>query len=97
MSDLNVNYNKAGNAKEGFQLASEFLKSHKAKAMFPVTIDFSFIDGLNPRVIGKGKGFEVTLTFYDTDVTVTLDLAFLLKPMKGKIIDSLASEIKRVL
>ena len=97
MSDFSVYYNKATGAKEGYLLATEFLQSSQAKSMFPVSIDFSFSNGDRPRITGRGKGFEVTLLFNDQEVRVDLDLKFLLKPMKGKIIDTLTQEIKRVL
>ena len=97
MTDANVWYNKASNAQEGFNLASNFLRSADAKSKFPVEIDFSFLNGENPQVVGKGKGFEVILSFYDQQVSIELKLKLLLKPLRGKIIDSLTDEIKRVL
>jgi len=97
MTDANVYYNKAANAQEGFSLASEFLKSSHAKSKFPVEIDFSFIDGASPQVIGKGKGFEVRLSFFDQQVSIDIELKLMLRPLKGRIIDTLSDEIKRVL
>ena len=97
MTDANVYYNKANNAQQGFDLASKFLKSSEAKSKFPVEIDFSFITGPSPQVIGKGKGFEVVLSFYDVEVAINLKLKLMLRPLKGKIINTLTDEIKRVL
>ena len=97
MTDASVYYNKANNAQQGFDLASNFLKSSEGRSKFPMEIDFSFISGASPQVIGKGKGFEVVLSFYDAEVAINLKLKFMLKPLKGKIIDTLTDEIKRVL
>lgn len=97
MTDASVWYNKATSAKEGFELASSFLNGPGARSKFPVAIDFSFIEGEYPQVIGKGKGFEIILSFYDQQVSIELRLKLMLKPLRGKIIDALTDEIKRVL
>tara|TARA_B100000886_G_C20292646_1_gene436133 strand:- start:434 stop:727 length:294 start_codon:yes stop_codon:yes gene_type:complete len=96
MSDKSIWYNKANSAKEGFNLASSFLESSEVKRKFPVEVDFTFINLDSPQIIGKGNGFEVTLTFFDSEVSIDLKLKLMLKPLKGRIIDSLSDEIKRV-
>ena len=97
MSSEFVSYYKASNANEGYQIASNFLKSSEAQAKLPVKIDFSFVEGANPKVIGKGKGFEVILCFHDSKVSIDLNLKLMLKPLRNKIINSIIDEIKRVL
>lgn len=97
MTDASVWYNKATTAQQGYNLASEFLRSSEAKSKFPVAIDFSFMSGEGPQIIGKGKGFEITLSFYEQQVAIDINLKLMLKPLKGKIIDTLTDEIKRVL
>ena len=97
MTDANVWYYKAQNAQEGFNLATQFLEGHEAKSKFPIEIDFSFIGGECPQIIGRGNGFEVVLSFYEQEVSINLTLKLMLRPLKGKIIDTLSDEIKRVL
>ena len=58
--------------KEGFELASNFLNGQEARSKFPVAIDFSFVEGEYPQVIGTGKGFEIILSFYDQQVSIDL-------------------------
>ena len=97
MSDIYVSYHKVSSANEGYKLASQILQGEEAKSKFPVKIDFSFIDGPEPKVIGTGKGFEVTLRFSESKVFVELNLKLMLKPLRGRILDSLTDEIKRIL
>ena len=97
MTDASVWYNKATNAQQGFELASNFLNSSEARSKFPVSIDFSYVKGEYPQVVGTGKGFEIILSFYDQQVSIDLKLKLMLKPLRGKIIDTLTDEIKRVL
>lgn len=97
MSDVYVTYFKANSAMEGYHIASTYLQSSEAQSKFPVEINFSFVDGANPKVIGSGKGFDITLTFLETKVTIDLNLKLMLRPLKGRIIDSITDEIKKVL
>lgn len=47
-------------------------------------------------ITAKGTGFEAKIEFKDTEATVKLDLGFLLKPLKGKILETIEKQIKKV-
>lgn len=44
----------------------------------------------------KGTGFDAKIEFTNTEVQVKLDLSFLLKPLKNKIVEVLEKQIKKV-
>jgi hypothetical protein len=48
-------------------------------------------------ISAKGTGFEAKIHFGDQAAEVNLDLSFLLKPMKGKILEALEKQIKKVI
>ncbi len=44
----------------------------------------------------KGTGFEAMIEFKEKEAIVKLDLSFLLKPLKGKILETIEKQIKKV-
>ncbi|MCT4640874.1 MAG: polyhydroxyalkanoic acid system family protein [Bacteriovoracaceae bacterium] len=65
-------------------------------ARFKVKADITYQD--DSKVIGaKGKGFELKVEFTDDKAIANLDLSFLLKPIKGKIVEGLTKQLSRVL
>ena len=59
-------------------------------------VDFE-IDKDLKVIEGKGKGFGVKLSFSEQAVDIYVDLSFMLKPIKGKIIDGIESELRKYL
>ena len=53
-------------------------------------------DDANSTFSAKGSGFEAKIQFTDTEAIVNVDLGFLLKPFKGKILETIEKQIKKV-
>ena len=53
-------------------------------------------DDASTKLSAKGSGFEVSISFTETEAQVKLDLGFLLKPLKGKVLEALERQIKKV-
>lgn len=53
-------------------------------------------DDANHSFSAKGSGFEAKIAFTDTEAVVNVDLGFLLKPFKGKILETIEKQIKKV-
>lgn len=47
------------------------------------------------KMIAKGSGFTLELKFFDQYCEVDIDLSFLLKPLKGKILEKVENQIKK--
>ncbi len=90
---LKVNYNNATNKEEAYNLAKSAVTPDYV-AKFGVKADVTKNDG-NYSMVAKGKGFELSLKFEDSYCQVDLDLSFMLKPLKGKILETIESKIKR--
>lgn len=52
-------------------------------------------DDAQKKMTAKGSGFTLELCFYDKYCDVDLDLSFLLKPLKSKILEKIESQIKK--
>jgi uncharacterized protein (DUF1330 family) len=53
-------------------------------------------DDANTSFSAKGSGFEARIKFTDTEAIVNVDLGLLLKPFKGKILETVEKQIKKV-
>lgn len=53
-------------------------------------------DDANSSFSAKGTGFTASLNFLETEVVVNVDLGFMLKPFKGKILETIEKQIKKV-
>lgn len=67
----------------------------EAMAKFGVSADVK-TDEATSTLTAKGSGFEAKITFTDSEAQVKLDLGFLLKPLKGKVLEALEKQIKKV-
>lgn len=54
-----------------------------------------YVDEENKIITGTGTGFKLDLIFLDDAVDIKLDLSFLLKPFKGKVMDTIERMVKR--
>lgn len=91
--DLSVNYSVAKNADEAYELAKlQITPDYIAKFNVPCNIDY---DPSSKKIIAKGKGFTLTLCFEQTHSVVDLELSFLLKPVKRKVLDTIENKLKK--
>lgn len=91
--DLKVPYSKITDKKEGFEAAKKLIPDVIAK--FGVKADVKSDDVTN-TLNAKGTGFDAKIEFTDTEALVKVDLNFLLKPLKGKILETIEKQIKKV-
>ena len=89
-------YKNTSSGHEAFNLASDALINAKNNNLFPVKVDFQ-VDQSMKVIEGRGKGFDVKLSFSEEFVDIYVDLSFMLRPIKGKIIDGIESELKKYL
>jgi hypothetical protein len=91
--DLKVPYSNITDKKQGFDAAKKLIPEVIAK--FGVKADTK-IDDVTNTIDAKGTGFSAMIQFTDTEALVKVDLSFLLKPLKGKILETIEKQIKKV-
>ena len=90
--DLKIPYGSS-NKTQAFQAAKKLVP--EALGKFGVTADVKFDEAAH-SLVAKGTGFEAKITFTDSEAQVKVDLGFLLKPLKGKVLEALEKQIKKV-
>jgi hypothetical protein len=91
--DLKVPYAQITDKKQGYEQAKKVIPEVIAK--FGVKADVK-TDDSTTTLSAKGTGFEAKIEFKDTEALVKVDLGFLLKPLKGKILETIEKQIKKV-
>lgn len=91
--ELKVPYSQITDKKQGYDQAKKIIPEVIQK--FGVTADVQS-DDANTSLSAKGSGFSATIEFRDTEAVVNVDLGFLLKPFKGKILETIEKQIKKV-
>ena len=94
--ELTDYYRSSISCQDAFSSAINALERAERENVFPVKVNFRF-DNQGMKIFGKGKGFEISLKFNEKDLDLFLDLSFLLKPAKGKIISSIENELSKYL
>lgn len=91
--DLKVPYTNITDKKQGFDAAKKVIPEVISK--FGVKADTKIDDATN-TINAKGSGFSANITFTENEAQVHLDLNFLLKPLKGKILETIEKQLKKV-
>ncbi|MBY0515477.1 MAG: polyhydroxyalkanoic acid system family protein [Bacteriovoracaceae bacterium] len=91
--DLKVPYANVTDKKQAYEAAKKIVP--EALAKFGVKADIKQ-DDASSKLTAKGSGFEAQIQFVDGEAQVKLDLGFLLKPLKGKVLEALERQIKKV-
>ena len=91
--ELKVPYSQITDKKQGYEQAKKLIPEVIQK--FGVNADVKN-DDANTSLSAKGSGFEAKIEFRETEAVVRVDLGFLLKPFKGKILDTIEKQIKKV-
>lgn len=91
--ELKVPYSQITDKKQGYEQAKKLIPEVIQK--FGVTADMKNDDATS-TLTAKGSGFEAKIEFKETEAIVNVDLGFLLKPFKGKILDTIEKQIKKV-
>ena len=90
---IKIDYKQVTNKNDAFEKA-KLLITPEYLEKFQVKVDLK-IDEAKKIIKAQGSGFTLTLTFMDTNCDVDLDLSFLLKPLKSKILEKIQSQIEK--
>jgi len=91
--DLKVPYTNITDKKQGFDSAKKLIPDVIAK--FGVKAE-TIIDEATNTIAAKGTGFSANIHFTETEAVVKVDLNFFLKPLKGKILETIERQLKKV-
>jgi hypothetical protein len=91
--DLTVNYTKLDSKEKAYEavkaaVTPEMLSKFQVKAKLDYQIDL---------ISAKGTGFKLNMHFSDTACSVKIDLSFLLKPLKGKVLEGIEKQLIRII
>lgn len=90
---LKINYQNVTNADQAFSKAKTLITPEYIDK-FQVKADLKY-DEAAKKVTAKGTGFTLVLSFLEDHCDLDLDLSFLLKPLKGKILEKIEGQIKK--
>jgi hypothetical protein len=91
--DLKVPYAHITDKRQGYEQAKKIIPEVITK--FGVKADVKN-DDTNTCLSAKGSGFEAKIEFMDDQAIVKLDLGFLLRPFRSKILETIEKQIKKV-
>ncbi len=91
--DLKVPYVSVQKKEDAYNAAKKLVP--EALAKFGVKADVKQDDGAC-KLVAKGSGFEAQIQFVDGEAHVKVDLGLLLRPLKGKVLEALERQIKKV-
>lgn len=91
---MKINYSKVTSKEEAYAAAKEAITPELIDR-FKVKADINYNDA-NSVVSAKGKGFGLDIEFYENECEIKLDLSFMLKPLKSKILEGIEKQVKRI-
>jgi hypothetical protein len=91
--ELKVPYAQITDRKKGYDQAKNLIPEVISK--FGVKAEINN-DDENTILSAKGSGFTAKIAFEEKEAVITLDLGFLLKPFKGKILETIEKQLKKV-
>jgi aromatic ring hydroxylase len=93
MMALKINYSASQSAEEAYAKVKEVVTPEYTQK-FQVKADVAY-DDAKKIIKSTGTGFTLTLSFHNTYCEADLDLSFLLKALKPKILSKIEDQIKR--
>jgi len=91
--EIRVPYANITDKKDGYTQAKKLIPEVIEKFGVKATLNN---DDANTTLKAKGSGFEAKIEFKDKEAVVSVDLGLLLKPFKGKILETIEKQIKKV-
>ena len=91
---IEVKYSQVTDSSEAWvavkaHITPELIAKFKVKA----AVDYQEAE---KKIKAKGKGFELNINLLDDKATAEIKLSLLLKPLKGKILEGIEKQLKRV-
>ena len=90
---LKIDYKNVTNADDAYKKVKELITPEYIQK-FQVKADITY-DDAKKTVSAKGSGFKLDLCFEEKHCDLDLDLSFLLKPLKGTILEKIEGQIKK--
>lgn len=90
---LKINYQNMTNADDAFKKVKSIITPEYIEK-FQVKADVSY-DEVAKKVKAVGTGFTLELGFFPDHCNVDIDLSFLLRPLKSKILEKIEGQIKK--
>ncbi len=90
---LKIEYKEITNADQAYNKIKSLITPEYIQK-FQVKADIIY-DDPGKKVTAKGSGFKLDLCFFEKHCELDLDLSFLLKPLKSKILEKIEGQIKR--
>ncbi|MAX67155.1 MAG: polyhydroxyalkanoic acid system family protein [Bacteriovoracaceae bacterium] len=90
--DLKVKYDHVTSKDEAYKAVKQAI-TPELLAKFQVKAELDYQPDL---IKAKGKGFELEMFFTPEACEVKINLSFLLKPLKGKVLEGIDKQLKRV-
>lgn len=91
--ELKIPYQNITDRKVAYKKALELIPEVIAKFGVKADVEKNDADCL---MKAKGSGFEAKIHFLEKEAQVSVDLGFLLKPFKSKILETIEHQIKKV-
>lgn len=91
---LKVNYSKVNDKAEAYKAVKEHI-TPELISKFKVNADIDYKDN-EKKITAVGKGFELNIELLDSSVEATIKLSLLLRPLKGKILEGIEKQLKKV-
>ena len=88
-----INYQQVTNADEAFAKVKSVITPEYIEK-FQVKADINY-DEKAKKVKATGSGFTLELCFLADHCLVDLDLSFLLRPLKGKILEKIEGQVRK--
>lgn len=95
LMDLKIDYKITKDANEAFS-SSKNVVNEKFIKSFGISADVIF-DDAKKRIVAKGSGFTLDAFFKERFVEISLDLSFLFRPFKGKVLKEISDRLDKII
>lgn len=90
--DLKLNYSNVTNKDEAYNAVKNAI-TPELLAKWKVKVDLEYN---SDNIVAKGKGFTLAVEFRDDHCAIKLDVSFMLKPLRGTILEGVEKQFRRV-
>ena len=90
--DIKINYANVTNADEAYNAVKSAI-TPELLAKWQVKAELIYNE---KNISAEGKGFELSVDFLEDHCVIAVNLSFLLKPLKAKILEGVEKQFKRV-
>ena len=90
-----ISYQKCTNADEAYAKVKSDFDVENIKRKYNITLDLDYNE-TGKNICANGRGFKVEFNFKPDHVDVHIDLAFMLRPFKGKIWSELERSLQKI-